>query len=135
MATAKKPSFTLRNAQFEKLIGTGEWELHDVPQKDWHLFPDWMVKDAVGMVISGTGRGITEEKVLNGLSAVGGIDWLRHETKPKGNEPEGNAYHFVICKVSDDEYKVYGTYPKGMKVPHHFDASQLDLYWSTTNKE
>jgi hypothetical protein len=86
-------------------------------------------EDTLAVMASGD---LTTEVTMRGLNAVGGVDWLRHESKPKRGEKPGNAYHFIIVKETANEYRMYGPFTKDSDtmVPHHFDPEDLGAYWS-----
>ncbi len=85
--------------------------------------------DTLAVMASGN---LSAEITMKGLEAVGGVDWLRHESKPKRDEKPGNAYNFVIVKITANEYFMHGPFTKrgDTIVPHHFDPEDLDAYWS-----
>ena len=59
--------------------------------------------------------------------------WLVHEINPQidKNEPEGNAYHYVVQKIKDNRYPyiLHGPFTSETKVKHWFDAEELSTYW------
>jgi hypothetical protein len=66
---------------------------------------------------------------LNGISAVAGLDLLAVESRPKPKEPEGNAYHYVFQKLSDESYLMTGPFRSETVVPHWYDTDDLNRYW------
>lgn len=127
MALKPDRGIPLAEEQYWTLVGRGDWSVHEVPQDLWPKLPSFMAaNDALGVMASGS---LDREVSLNGLSAVGGVDWLRHESKPKANGPEGNAYHFVIVRQSDDSLRMYGHYKTETVVDHWFEADDLNRYF------
>lgn len=112
--------------QFKLLIQAGGWTVDEVPRDQWKHLPDWMRGESV-LAIFASGC-MNQPKVLNGMNSIGGLDFLRHETKPKKDEPEGNAYHYVMVKT-DEGVKLYGPFRSETFVPHWFEAEDLDKYW------
>lgn len=116
----------LTEHQYRILADNTDWGLNDVPREKWGELPDWMTENCLGIVASGS---LSDPKMLNGLMAVGGIDWLRAETNPRDKEPEGNASHYVIT-CSGDQYYLHGPFRSESLVPHWFIADDLDKYES-----
>jgi len=120
-----EPNFILNKKQLSILQPEDKWDLHEIAYSDISKLPEWMKKDCIGIMASGD---LNNERILHGIEAVAGFDWLRIERKPKKNEKEGNAYHFIIKHVSGDCYHGYGPYRSGMRVEHRFDAEDIEKY-------
>jgi hypothetical protein len=115
----------LNDEQFKNLGTTDEWKINEVPLKFWDTIPNVeRLHDTFCIMASGS----RTEGTLNGYSAIAGFDVLALETKRKKNEPEGNAYHYVIQKREDGNYLI-GPFRADMVVPHWFDAEDLSKYW------
>jgi hypothetical protein len=128
MRTKKVP---ITKKQYAQFFTTVEWNIDEVPQKNWGKIPRLVrQKDTLAIMASGT---ISDPKVLNGIHAIAGFDVLVHEPNPMvhKDEPEGNAYHYVIQKISDDRfpYLMYGPFKSETRVKHWFQADDLDSYW------
>lgn len=117
---------TLTRAQYELLVGQQSWQIIDVPRYQWDKFPDWMGK-AAAIMSSGD---MTKARILNGEKAVGGVDWLRAEDKPKPGEPEGNAYHYVLLERKDGGFDMLGPFSTEARVNHWFGYDDLATYVS-----
>lgn len=116
--------------QFALLRTTDDWAIVDVPREHWEKIPGLeRLHDTFAVMASGC----QTPGVLNGIFANAGLDVLAHETKPKKDEPPGNAYHYVFQSLPDESYLMTGPF-KGKYgetvVPHWFDADDLDRYWS-----
>jgi len=113
--------------QVNLLIRNGNWFINDIPVEDWDRLPDWMNgDDTLGILTSGE---LSDPRLLNGIQAIGGVDFLRHESRPKEGEPEGNAYHFVIKQESDAKFYLCGPFTKETLVRHWFKSDDLNKYW------
>jgi hypothetical protein len=89
----------------------------------------WTVQNhAIGMFASGC---LQHPANLNGLRAVAGVDWLRHETRPRPDEPEGNADHYVVVQDAAGRFFLRGPFKTGAVVLHWFSLSDLDHYWTS----
>ena len=114
--------------QFKALIDNGGWKISKVEKDQYKYLPKHMREsEHYEIYVSGN---MFETKNIHNKVAVGGIDFLKHETKPKINEPEGNAYHYVIVHNTNvDDYSVLGLYKSGTPVPHWFDPEKdLKVY-------
>lgn len=119
----------LTEVQFKQLDITTGWELTDVHAKYWDKIPGLERRDEIVAVLaSGC---YTETRVLNAIEAVAGMDVLVHESNPRENEPEGNAYHYVIQQTcrKDFPYILTGPFKSETRVKHWYEADDLDTYW------
>ena len=114
----------LTKDQYDILIGSGDWDINEVPIDEWSNLPAWMTKDCLAINASGS---MNNAKMMHGLKVIGGIDWLRAENNPKSGEPDGNAYHFVITASGQHNYS-YGPFQSGTLVPHWFTEEDLNNY-------
>lgn len=120
----------LTEDQFRLLKTTDGWNIDEVPSEHWSKIPGLQrLEDTVGIMASGSNA-----QILNGVRAVVGIDVLVHERNPMihKNEPEGNAYHYVVQKINDSRfpYILHGPFKAQTIVPHWFEADALDVYWN-----
>lgn len=118
----------LTNEQFSQLEATG-WVIDEVPREHWDKIPGLQrLHDTFAVFASGC---VVNPLVLNGISAVAGIDVLAYESRPMAGEPPGNAYHYVVQKTGDPRYPylLHGPFRSETIVDHWFDAPQLDRYW------
>jgi hypothetical protein len=122
----------LTQAQFDQLALV-DWTINEIPREIWPKIPGLQrLQDTFSVMGSGS---VVNPGILNGINAVAGIDVLAYERNPMGGEPEGNAYHYVIQKISDPRYPyvLHGPFKSETIVDHWFDAPQLDRYWSDLN--
>ena len=126
MSTKRIP---LTKEQFDQLELIPGWTLSDVPPEHWDKIPGLQRRDEIVAVFaSGC---CTESRILNGIDAVAGFDLLAHESRPQKNEPEGNAYHYVLqeSQREDVPYILHGPFPCETRVTHWYEAGDLDIYW------
>ncbi len=115
----------LNDDQFKLLNTTDKWNIDEVPKENWEKIPGIQrLHDKFCIMASGS----DVPGILNGMYASAGLDVLCIETRPKKGESEGNAYHYVIQERTDGKY-IVGPYRTETKVPHWFDATDLDRYW------
>ena len=86
----------LTQEQFDLLKIGKDWHIDEVPREHWHRIPLVRLADTIGVMASGC---VEYPGILNDIPAVAGIDVLAHETRPCFDEPDGNAYHYVIQKI------------------------------------
>ncbi|MCZ6593342.1 MAG: hypothetical protein O6943_00325 [Bacteroidetes bacterium] len=118
--------------QFELIDTTVDWNIKEVPLNHWDKIPGLQRRDdTFAILASGT---MTDPKLLNGIESIAGMDVLVHETNPKieFNEPEGNAYHYVVQRINDDRYPyiLNGPFKVETKIAHWFEATDLTTYWN-----
>jgi hypothetical protein len=123
---ASNPRLIPLNAQQWRILQLQDWSLVDVSPDKWSSLPGGIPgSDTVGVMGSGD---LTQTQVLNGQNAVGGIDWIRHETNPKKNEPDLNVYHFIILKQSNGDIFLRGPYTSETWAPHWSKLEDLVAY-------
>ena len=118
----------LTEEQFGRLSAVG-WSVDEVLREHWDKIPGLQrLQDTFAVMASGCP---VNPQVLNGISAVAGVDVLAHESRPVFGEPPGNAYHYVVQKTIDLRfpYMLHGPFRCETIVDHWFDAPQLDRYW------
>ena len=122
--------------QFTNIRLSSEWELFDIPQENWNNIPGIQrLHDTVAIMGSAT---YNQPLTMHGKEYIfAGFDVLANEKNPKQNEPEGNAYHYIIQQTSDPEYPytMYGPYKDGMRVEHWFTVVDIDTYDENKNAE
>ena len=126
MTTKRTPMTEEQFALLGKLEG---WGIDEVPKENWNLIPGLERKqDTFAVMASGC---FQDPKILNDINSVVGFDALAHEPNPKPNEPEGNAYHYVVQKISHPQYPylLHGPFRSETLVKHWFESEQLDNYW------
>jgi hypothetical protein len=119
----------LTEAQFGLLGKLDGWTIDEVPKEKWNFIPALERKaDTFAVMASGCCQ---DPKVLNGINAIVGFDVLAHERNQKPKEPEGNAYHYVVQKISHPNYPylLHGPFRSETLVEHWFDCPQLENYW------
>ena len=117
--------------QFKLLQTTDTWAIDEVPKEHWNKIPGIeRLPDTFAIMASGA---CNDPKILNGISAIVGFDVLACEPNPQlaKNEPEGNAYHYVIQKLNraDYPYLLYGPFKNQTVVKHWFEYEDLNKYW------
>lgn len=115
--------------QFKILTTEKDWELVEVPSQHWDKIPGLQRrKDAFVVLASGT---YIKPQTLNEIHSVAGIDLLALERNRKTNEPEGNAYHYVVEQIQENDppYVLIGPFKTEARVPHWFNVQDLDNYW------
>lgn len=126
MTTKRTPMTEEQFALLGKLQG---WSIDEVPKENWQLIPGLERKhDTFAVMASGN---YNDSKTLNGVNAIVGFDALALEPNPKLEEPEGNAYHYVVQKINHPNYPylLHGPFRSETLVKHWFDCPQLDNYW------
>lgn len=107
-----------------------------MPPEHWAKIPGLQrLNDTVAVMASGT---LSDPGVLNDVeNAIAGADVLVHESNPYPDEPEGNAYHYVVQRINDPRfpYVVHGPFRSETLVDHWFEADQLDRYWASQSKD
>ena len=119
----------LTQEQFDRLERVG-WTIDEVPQEHWPKIPGLQrLQDTFAIMASGS---VVNPGMLNGINAVAGIDVLVQEPRPMAGEPPGNAYHYVIQKITDERFPflLHGPFTSEAIVDHWFNAPQLDRYWT-----
>lgn len=120
--------YPLTEEQFKCLKGLENWDVFEIPVAEWQRIPNLpRMEDTIAVMASGGFLGTT----LNQITAIIGLDILVHETRPTPGEKAGNAYHMVIQKISDIRYPylMHGPFRSETLVPHHFDVSDLNIYF------
>lgn len=120
----------LTQEQFDLLPLGPDWPITEVPRENWSKIPGLVrPDDTIAVMASGC---VSNPGILNGINAVAGLDVLAYESTPLGDEPPGNAYHFVVQKINDDRfpYLIHGPFRSETIVPHWFDAPDLVRYWA-----
>ncbi len=111
--------------QYRVLIGKGGWNRKETKMDQWKNLPDFLGQpETLAIYASGD---TTEKRIIHNYKAVGGVDRLRYETKPKKNESEGNADHYVIEYKSGIHY-LHGPFTNGTPLPHWFEYKDLDPF-------
>ena len=76
----------LTQEQFDYLSPVG-WTIDEVPREHWNKIRGLQrLQDTFAVMASGS---VVNEKILNGINAVAGLDVLVLELGPKANEPPG----------------------------------------------
>jgi hypothetical protein len=122
----KKANFYITEENFRALIGPGYWSIQDLPaNRAEQLRPFLSTQDTLGVFASGC-----PPQVINGGGdVVGGIDWVRLESRRKANELPLNVYHYVIRKPDEYGYPVFACRPGKSIAPHWSEWKELDVYW------
>ena len=121
--------------QFEILTTEKDWELVDVPSEHWDKIPGLQRRqDTYAVLASGT---YIKPQTLNKIHSHAGIDVLTLEAKRKINEPEGNAYHYVVERKqdTDPQYVLIGPFKTEARVRHWHDVQDLNNYWKEPDDE
>lgn len=119
--------FYLNENQGKSLIRAANDDIFEVPISLWEQFQPFRIEDTIAVMGSAN---FHDGKVLNGIQAVAGYDQLVVERNPKPGELLGNAYHWVLQQTTNNQYPylLHGPYTKETRVPHHFDAPDIDEY-------
>lgn len=122
----EKPSFYITAENFHNLIGPGFWSIQDLPaDRVEQVRPFLNSQDTLGVFASGT----PPKMMPSGSNVVGGIDWVRLESRRKVNEPPLNVYHFVIKKPDAQGYPVF-VCRNGTSIARHWSEwEDLEVYW------
>jgi hypothetical protein len=120
----KLPNYYISENDFRIIEGKGVWLRNDVPLNVWEQIGSHF-NNASTFAVFASGSVLSPTESF-GIKAIGGIDWLKIETRPNGNEPPYNSYHFVVGQLNGDKYPVYGPFNNGCIVPHHFNDKDLD---------
>lgn len=123
-----KPNYFLSTDNYKIIEGEGLWLRNDVPPSIWEQVGKHY-NNVTTFAVFASGSVLSPRESF-GIEAVGGIDWLKIEAKPKRNEPPYNSYHFVVGQLEFDKYPVYGPFKNGCIVPHHFTNENLDDFLS-----
>lgn len=122
------PKFYITAEQYRMLVPTGSWVINDIPLNLAQGVRDHFgIQSSLALFTSGIQQPLIrpEDQVLAGL------DWIRHETKPKPNEPELNVYHFAIGSGSNGTYPVFYCGASGSIAPHWSTLPDLNVYFQT----
>jgi hypothetical protein len=115
--------------QYESILKLENWKFYDVPQECWNNFKGVeRLNDTFAIIGSAD---VNDPKIIHELSnIISGFDVLTLETNPKPQEPEGNAYHYIIQKIEDPyhQFFLYGPYFEGMATNHWFTSKDLEAY-------
>ena len=128
MSKSKKaPNFYITEANYYQLTGPGFWYINDVPPERWAQIKDHFAQENTIAVFA---SGIDPHKIDAPAGAeIAGIDWIRLEPNPKGNEPLLNVDHYVIGPSDEFGFPVYGPYKEGAVVSHHLhNEDEIDKY-------
>ena len=86
-------------------------------------------EDTLSIWISGSYSNPQLAEVEN---AIAGIDVLTIESNPKleKNEPSGNAYHYILQKINNENFPfvLHGPFRKGTIISHWFNDKDLNVY-------
>lgn len=125
----------LTQEQFDLLGNLEAWSVDEVPPAVWNKIPGIQrLHHTVAIMASGS---LLQPLDLNGLCGVAGFDVLVYEPRPKPQEPEGNAYHYVVEQVDNPAipFILHGPYRAETRVKHWFEADDLDVYWADDREQ
>jgi hypothetical protein len=120
-----RPNFYITEETFRALIGPSYWAIQDLPPaRAEQVRPFLNSGDTLGVFACGIPpqAAVSEEK-------VGGIDWVRLESRPKAEEPPLNVYHYVIKRPDAFGYPVFACREGGSIAPHWSEWENLEPYW------
>ena len=124
----------ITQAQFASFFKLDEWHVYDIPKEYWGKIPGIQrLNDTFAIMGSAAIYSPQTQNSINDI--IAGIDVLTLEKNPKTNKNElpGNAYHYIFQSINDSDfpYIMHGPYTedKLMKIPHWFNAEDLDEYW------
>lgn len=121
-----EPNFYITPDNFNAIIGQGYWSIQDIPpDRAEQVRPFLNSVDALGVFASG----LAPQALTNGMDVVGGIDFVRLESRRKTNEPPLNVYHYTIMKQNQYGYPVYASRNGGSIAQHWSELKDLDVYW------
>lgn len=135
----KKRGKFLRKGEGESILklfsSQPEWEPTEVPWDSIKGLGLVRREDTLSVWISGSCSNPLLAEIEN---SIAGIDVLTIETNPNvnKNEPPGNAYHYVLQKINDDNYPfiLHGPFNKGTIISHWYDTKDLEVYFNERSK-
>ena len=108
---------------------TPEWKPTEVPWDSILGLGLARREETLSIWISGSS---SNPQLTQGINAIAGIDVLTIETKPKiqKNEPPGNAYHYILQKINDEQFPfmLLGPFNKNTIISHWYSETDLDVY-------
>jgi len=121
------PNYFLSDEQFETVVGPGDWEIHEIrPEFAAKIRSNFGSETSLCVFASGVEPPDCYDRAGN---EIAGIDWVRHENKPKPGEPELNLYHFAIGAKQKNGYPVYYTGRGKTIAPHWSILDDLNVYF------
>jgi len=129
----KKHGKRLRKEEGENILklfkSKPEWEPTEVPWDSIRGLGLVRQEETFSVWISGSS---SNPQLTQGLNAIAGIDVLALEKKPNThkNEPPGNAYHYILQKINNEEFpfRLLGPFSKDTIISHWFNEADLDVY-------
>ena len=129
----KKHRRPLKEAEGERILklfqSRPEWEPTEVPWDSIRGLGLVRHEDTFSVWISGSS---SNPQLSQEVNAIAGIDVLTRETRPKllRNEPLGNAYHYILPKINNEEspFLLLGPFEKDTIISHWFNESDLVVY-------
>jgi hypothetical protein len=122
-----EPNFYLSETEFQILVGSGKWEINEIPlpiatQIRKHFGIDTSFCVLSSGVASVPPPGPDDEPVA-------GVDWIRNEDKPQPNEPPFNVYHSMITRKTSKGYPVFHMGKDQTVAPHWSELDDLKVYF------
>jgi hypothetical protein len=114
---------------FNTISGLEDWHVNELPRDKWsELFDHHREDDTFAVLVSGE---YSNPRMMHNVSCYAGMDQLVNESSPRTDEPEGNAYHFVLIRSGHPKhpYILMGPIPSGTQVSHWFNYEDLSVYW------
>lgn len=115
----------IKKEQVELLINDSNWKVYEVPKEKWNELPVFLDSESTKMIVASGNLNIGDSKIIHGLNAICGFDWIKKENNRKVDEPEFNAYHFVVTYNTDGQYYFFGPYKK--KIPINHWPNEIDF--------
>ena len=130
MSKKRRP---LKKEEGEKLLklfeSNPDWSPIEVPVNSIIGLGLIRKEDTLSIWISGSYSNPQLAEVEN---AIAGIDVLTIESNPKleKNEPSGNAYHYILQKINNENFPfvLHGPFRKGTIISHWFNDKDLNVY-------
>lgn len=130
------PNFYIDAENYDRLIGSGCWEIQDLPPNRAELVKPFLNnEDTIAVFASGcppqphSTLGGSIPDTADSDEDIAGIDWVRLESNPKPGEPSLNVYHFVIKKPDENGYTVFACRDGKSIAPHWSEWENMNVYF------
>ncbi len=125
------PNFYLSHEGYEAFVGSGQWQIEEVPLSIAGKFQHHFGLESSFCVFA-SGMALPSLEVSPQM-IVGGIDWIKQEERPRPAEKPLNVYHYAIGSPAAEGYPVYHLGNNGSIAPHWAELEDLGLYFNQLN--